>query len=147
MSALLVKRANQQGTQWKYDAVAEVAADIGYGNAPIPSTVEGLRRDNKGAVYTPALQFTHAVYLHSNLGYPIKKAVALATKYVNSKFNRLEPLYAGSIADQCYAINTMESVDKQNFKDTEYDRALEALAKAEARVAELERTRSKVKVA
>jgi hypothetical protein len=131
--SILVTRANQQGTEWKYESLAQVAGELK--EVALPSSIDGLRRNPKtGEVYAPALQFAHAAYLHINLGYPVKKACALATKFVNSKLNRLEPLYTGSVADQCHAINTMESVDRQNFKDAEVDRALEALRKAQEKV-------------
>ena len=135
--SILVERANQQGTEWKYQALAEVASELT--SVGLPNSIEGLRRNPKtGEVYTPALQFAHAAYLHIQLGYPVKKACALAAKFVTGKGDRLTPHYSGSVGDQTFGINTMFSVDRQNSKDTELDRLLVRRAELDVKIAKLQ---------
>jgi hypothetical protein len=140
--------ANKQGTEWTYEAIGLAASEIleAGESVSLPASQEGLRMTSKGTPYIPAFQFAHAMYLHSVLGYPVKKSWALARKFVNGKADRLSAKYVGSVADACLAINTLSAVEAKNFQDTELERAEAQLAKAAERVEKL-RAKAQVKVA
>jgi hypothetical protein len=139
-TSAIVSLANQQGTQWTYDALGQLTKS----EVATPATYIAEVRQVGGKPYIAAVQFLHAAYLHATLAYPIKKAHALATAYVKNNGDKLSSLYTGDVKSQCVAINEMHALAVANYKDNELERALITLEKAQARVQSLQAsTRSK----